>query len=395
MLNVSDTWTTVAAGDHARIYRFTVDGRSTPFEAAEVVSAEFVRGLFGASISTGNTQSAELVLALLPASSVTIPRGAAVVAECALSLDGVTAATEWLPQGTYYVNGRKTDRITGVITLTCYDRMFAGNGIFEPGGVGSYPMGLSAAVAQCATVLGVEYDARSDNLGADALLTIPDETTAQTLAVVDVLRLAGICSAGNFVITAENKLRFLALSSISGGLISSSVLATEDGLAIRTEAGDILLISKLIATNSSEQNVDMVDLGHSVDVADDLGEFQVTAARIYTSGRSYIETTYEDQTLNTGYTLTANVSDFPALVDAPGAAAVYGALVDCAFQAIDVDSAIWDPRAECGDFLTVAGMTSTVSEVVISAGPITIADISTPGIGETLGEIMFRAPKEG
>ena len=395
MITPPENWATVRSMvAYDTIYRYQIEGCPDYVGSDRVVDAEITPGLFGQAISTGNTQSAELILKCLPAPG-DIPRGARVVAEVALSTDGVTPSTGWAPAGTYYINGRREDRLSGVLTLTCYDRMYAGDGIFEPGGVGSYPMGLHAAVAQCAAVLGVEMDPRSDALGSDDTLTIPDAPTAETLSVRDVLRLAGICSIGNFVITAENRLRFLALSGISGGLVSTSVLACEDGEPLSTEAGELLLVSSLSAVTATGQNIDVIDLGYAADTAEDMGEFQVTAVRIYTSGSGFIETTYEDPAQNTGYTLTVSVADHPELVDAPAVAALYGALVNCRFRAIDVDSAIWDPLAEVGDLLEVAGMTSVVSEVVIHPGPLTLADLQTPGIGETAGEILFRRPTGG
>lgn len=114
-----------------------------------------------------------------------------------------SVTTDWIPFGTFYIDTRE-NAANGLMTITAYDRMLAAEQSFPPS-VGS--MSMSGAVAYIATAIGVETDARNQI----APYSIDSPVGLYTMREV----LCGIAAAsgGNFVVTENNKLRLIRLSS--------------------------------------------------------------------------------------------------------------------------------------------------------------------------------------
>lgn len=120
MQSTSQTWRDLFAAGAPLQARATVGGVAYTDISAPVIT----RALMQDRLSVGNVVSASLALAVRGAAN--IPRSAAVVIEVRLN-DGQTAS-EWLPQGTFYISRRARDPVTGLLALECYDALLKAQG---------------------------------------------------------------------------------------------------------------------------------------------------------------------------------------------------------------------------------------------------------------------------
>ena len=114
------------------------------------------RATMSGSLAVGNVVSASLALAVRGA--VNLPRSAAVIVEVRLN-DGETAS-EWLPQGTFYISRRARDPVTGLLALECYDALLKANAVWAPS-AGAWPRTMATVTAELAALLGVALDSRT------------------------------------------------------------------------------------------------------------------------------------------------------------------------------------------------------------------------------------------
>ena len=105
MQQTSATWKQLLAAGAALEARATIGGVAYTDISAPVIR----RAAMQNTLSIGNVAAASLSLVIRGAGVVS--RSAAVVVEARLN-DG-TAASEWLPQGTFYISRRARDPVTG------------------------------------------------------------------------------------------------------------------------------------------------------------------------------------------------------------------------------------------------------------------------------------------
>jgi len=157
--------------------------------------------------------------------------GVAVAGGTALTQE---ATSEWLIQGTYYVDMRDSLSTTGVLTLDCVDIMAKADAMF-PSMITPYDvLPDNYIVSTIASNMGVAVDPTTSNIVRGQYnVPIPTDYTMR-----EVLGHIAASYAGNYVITKDEKLLLLQYISLPS---STSYLITENGVGI-TVGGDHIIV---------------------------------------------------------------------------------------------------------------------------------------------------------
>lgn len=181
----------------------------------------------GSKPSVGGCVSRQIDIMIKPKG--TIPRMAEIKLETRLVLKDfvtgeITSTSEWLPKGTFYIDTRETDKVTGVMTIHGYDAMLKAEQPFLTETTeDDWPKPMDEVVAEIAKRMGVTVDSRtvvSHTLQAG----YPLEYTMR-----EVLGFIASAHAGNWIITDAGELRLVGLADIPP---ETFYLVTEDGDAI-------------------------------------------------------------------------------------------------------------------------------------------------------------------
>ena len=331
MQTTSSTWQGLfAAGAalEARADVVTAPGISTLFTGiAPVIRRAAMQG----SLGIGNVVSASL--SLVVRNAVNIPRSAKVTVQARLK-DGQTAS-EWLPQGTFYISRRARDPVTGLLALECYDALLKANALWEPS-AGTWPRTMAAVAAELAALLGLSIDSRT-TLPEGAAFVISEPPAGTT--VRDVLGVIAQAGGGNWIVTPENWLRLLP---VGGGTDAVDVTGVTGGM----KAGAAGTVTGVRCTVDGLQTL----------IGDD-----------------------------TGIVMDATVAPVIAADMAEG-------LIGQAYQPFSLTGAIYDPAAELGDAVR-AGVNGEVASVLYSEtaalGPAFRGDIEAPEAGEIADEYPY------
>ena len=327
MQSTSQLWRDLFASGAALQARAVIGGAVY----TEISPPVIHRALMQERLSVGNVVSASLSLAVRGAGS--IPRSAAVVIEARLS-DGVTAS-EWLPQGTFYISRRARDPVTGRLALECYDALLKANAIWTPS-AGEWPRTMAAVTAELAALLGVDLDSRTViPTGAAFWMSQPAEGST----IRDALGIVAQAAGGSWIVTPQNRLRLVRLG----------------------EAGD------------------------RVDVAGAVGGIDVGPACTVTGVRSTVDGVVTLAGDDTGIVVDVTVAPMIA-------AELAEELVGLSWQPFRLAGAIYDPAAELGDGVN-AGVGGEVASVICSEqavlGPAFRGDIAAPDPGELTDEYPY------
>lgn len=224
MQTVPNGWAEFLAAEHKVDFKAVINNVTYTYSA--IKSAQITKAMMD-KLTIGQAPSAMLDMVFLP--SETIPEAAKV--ECYVRLtdytptvivtdelsnvirtdDGYvltasyTLGTDWIPFGTFYIDTRELGA-DGFMTITAYDRMLAAEQDF-PSTAGS--MTMSAAVTYIAAALGIGVDSRTTELIANYGIDSP----VGVYTMREVLCGIAAASGGNFIITENNKLRLIRLSS--------------------------------------------------------------------------------------------------------------------------------------------------------------------------------------
>ena len=177
-------------------YSVSVD--SLTFTNADIVSMKITGGLYtGYTQSYGGTFSRRLRLQVRTANPSSIPLRATVIP----SLRTATPADgAWNSLGTFFIDHREYDVGSGVLTIDAYDAMIKAEAVFTFPAASSYSD--SAIATLVASAIGVTLDSR--NTWGGYILEPLDGYTCR-----EILKYLAVIEGGNFVITAENKLRLI------------------------------------------------------------------------------------------------------------------------------------------------------------------------------------------
>lgn len=181
----------------------------------DLFSATITQPLFE-KLSVGNACSAELKISFSPKG--TVPRMAKIVPYARK-----TATDSWTQLGVFYTDTRTMN--DGRMEITAYDDMLRAEQIWEPNQSLVFPLTMSDAVDEIASLIGVSIDARTVLSSAYSI-----DYPANDYTLRDVLRYIAAAHGGNWVITAEGK---LLLVPLFGSMpMETSYLISEDGDAI-------------------------------------------------------------------------------------------------------------------------------------------------------------------
>lgn len=327
MQSTSQTWRDLFAAGAALETRATIGGTVYADISAPVVN----RALMQDRLSVGNVVSASLALAVRGAGS--IPRSAAVVVETRLN-DGVTAS-EWLPQGTFYISRRMRDPVTGVLALECYDALLKANALWTPS-AGTWPRTMAAVVAELAALLGVSLDSRTV-IPSGAAFVVSEPAAGTTIR--DALSVVAQAAGGNWIMTPANRLRLVRLGEVGGAVAVAGVVGGIEAAPAGAVTGVRSTVDGLVTL-----------------IGDDTG-------------------------------IVVDVTIAPVI-----AADMADALIGLSYQPYSLAGAIYDPAAELGDGVS-AGAGGEVSSALCSEqatlGPAFRGDIAAPAPGEVTDEYPY------
>ena len=290
----------------------------------------------GTQPEVGRAVSAQFTCAVMEASSA-IPRMASVVPAYRISAGSSTS--EWMTLGTFYIDTRQTDKVTGALLLTCYDRMLVADGAggksyADLTGFDEWPQTMAAVVNEIAGIMGISVDARTTiRTGTGYNVEYPNDLTMR-----EVLQQIGAAHAGNWCVTPANSLRLVSLTG------------TSDSLAVGAAATGLKVAPAMAAW---------------------------TGATVYWAD----EEAFEAGT-DTGRVLTCDC----LWATQETANGIVNILSGSAYQPYTASGAIIDMALELGDSVTVGTTGQTVTGPVwsidLTAGMIEQADISAPGEDE-------------
>ena len=178
--------------------------------------------------SVGNCISRQLDLTIFPAGR-TIPRMAEIKLETRLVIkdtltEDILQASEWIPKGTFYIDTRETDKVTGVMTIHGYDAMLkAEQMLLTETTEDDWPKPMDEVVEEIAKRMGVTVDSRTV-ISHTMMVGYPLEYTMR-----EVLGYIAAAHCGNWIITDAGEIRLITLNCIPP---ETSYLVDEDGYAI-------------------------------------------------------------------------------------------------------------------------------------------------------------------
>lgn len=181
----------------------------------------------GSKPSVGGCVSRQIDIMIKPKG--TIPRMAEIKLETRLVLKDfvtgeITSTSEWIPKGTFYIDTRETDKVTGVMTIHGYDAMLkAEQMLLTETTEDDWPKPMDEVVEEIAKRMGVTVDSRTV-ISHTMMVGYPLEYTMR-----EVLGYIAAAHCGNWIITDAGELRLIALNCIPP---ETSYLVDEDGYAI-------------------------------------------------------------------------------------------------------------------------------------------------------------------
>lgn len=184
--------------------------------------------VYGGLYSTfgiGNCSARQIDVELYPKG--TIPRQAKIEVFARLMLG--EQVSEWIPKGVFFFSTRKTDRITGVLSVHGYDAMLKAEQTWLDSSYDAetWPMPVWTAVNDIAARMGVAVDSRTQ-LNAAFPVQYPVDSEGD-MTMREALGRIAVANAGNWIITDEGKLLLVGLNSMPK---ETNHLVTETGSAI-------------------------------------------------------------------------------------------------------------------------------------------------------------------
>lgn len=175
----------------------------------------------GGTASIGGCVAREIDLVVKPRG--TIPR----MAEIKVYTKPIseTYQTEWLQKGTYYIDTRQIDRVTGILTIHGYDAMLKAEQPFLTETTeDDWPKPMDEVVEEIAKRMGVTVDSRTV-ISHTMTVGFPLGYTMR-----EILGHIAVAHAGNWTITDVGELRLVGLTEFP-----------EETNYLVTERGDVIL----------------------------------------------------------------------------------------------------------------------------------------------------------
>lgn len=225
MHNVSDLWRTLLASPgHRKEVKLVIAGVTYGEDKIVDGSLRIDGGLYS-DFGIGNCCARQIDFEIYPQG--TIPRQAQIEVYVRLVLG--EQLSEWIPKGVFFFSTRKTDRITGVLSVHGYDAMLKAEETWLDSSYDAktWPMPAATAVADIAARMGVAVDSRTVLDAAFPMQYPVDDKGDMTMR--EALGRIAVANAGNWTITDEGKLLLVGLNSMPA---ETHYLITETGSAI-------------------------------------------------------------------------------------------------------------------------------------------------------------------
>lgn len=225
MHTVSDLWQQMLA-DPAHAVEAKLKIAGVEYGEDQIVRKSLM--VYGGLYSTfgiGNCCARQIEFEIYPQG--TIPRQAKIEVYMRLRLG--EQVSEWIPKGVFFFSTRKTDRITGVLSVHGYDAMLKAEETWLDSSYDAktWPMPAATAVADIAARMGVAVDSRTVLDAAFPVQYPVDDKGDMTMR--EALGRIAVANAGNWTITDEGKLLLVGLNSMPA---ETHYLITETGSAI-------------------------------------------------------------------------------------------------------------------------------------------------------------------
>lgn len=225
MHTVSDLWQQMLADPaHAVEAKLKIAGVEYGEDKIVRKSLMVYGGLYS-TFGIGNCCARQIDFEIYPQG--TIPRQAQIEVYVRLVLG--EQVSEWIPKGVFFFSTRKTDRITGVLSVHGYDAMLKAEDTWLDSSYDAktWPMPAATAVADIAARMGVAVDSRTVLDAAFPVQYPVDDKGDMTMR--EALGRIAVANAGNWTITDEGKLLLVGLNSMPA---ETHYLITETGSAI-------------------------------------------------------------------------------------------------------------------------------------------------------------------
>lgn len=225
MHTVSDLWQQMLADPaHAVEAKLKIAGVEYGEDKIVRKSLMVYGGLYS-TFGIGNCCARQIEFEIYPQG--TIPRQAQIEVYMRLRLG--EQVSEWIPKGVFFFSTRKTDRVTGVLSVHGYDAMLKAEETWLDSSYDSktWPMPAATAVADIAARMGVAVDSRTVLDAAFPVQYPVDDKGDMTMR--EALGRIAVANAGNWTITDEGKLLLVGLNSMPA---ETHYLITETGKAI-------------------------------------------------------------------------------------------------------------------------------------------------------------------
>lgn len=319
MQQIPESWSVLQA-DESTMGRLRVRiAGAQEYGPESIVECSRLHYLFDQGPGVGNACAAELTLTIVP--TAVIPKAARVEVE--LRLENAAAATDYIPQGTFWVSRREPSGRQ--LTLTCYDAMLRAEQDFftdEPN-TDDWPKEPDAVVAEIAARMGVELDSRTVLKSGEAYrVEMPWGKSLRT-----VLQEIAAVQCGNWTITDAGALRLVPLAGT--------------GDALPAVVGDL--------------------------DADDAQT--VTGVRLWVDDGSYFAAGTTD-----GALLEASATD----ATQAAADALYAAAQGLEYRPYTAQGLHIDPAGELGDDILINGVSCRLCSCAMDLGPSCVAEIAAP-----------------
>lgn len=225
MHTVSDLWQQMLADPaHAVEAKLKIAGVEYGEDKIVRKSLMVYGGLYS-TFGIGNCCARQIEFEIYPQG--TIPRQAKIEVYMRLRLG--EQVSEWIPKGVFFFSTRKTDRVTGVLSVHGYDAMLKAEETWLDSSYDAktWPMPASTAVADIAARMGVAVDSRTVLDAAFPMQYPVDDKGDMTMR--EALGRIAVANAGNWTITDEGKLLLVGLNSMPA---ETHYLITETGRTI-------------------------------------------------------------------------------------------------------------------------------------------------------------------
>lgn len=225
MHSVSNLYLSLLADKNHRVEtKLSIAG--VEYSQADIVrdSLRVYGGLYS-TFGIGNCSARQIDFEIIPKSD--IPRQAEIKVYARLASG--EQASEWIPKGVFFFSTRKTDRVTGVLSVHGYDAMLKAEQTWLDSSYDAetWPMPVWTAVNDIAARMGVAVDSRTQ-LNAAFPVQYPVDSDGD-MTMREALGRIAVANAGNWIITDDGKLLLVGLNSIPK---ETNHLVTETGSAI-------------------------------------------------------------------------------------------------------------------------------------------------------------------